>query len=150
MVFQCSSLSQIIFNVIYVVPFYLSRTTRPSPTLTRDAPSVIRARLRAVTTSCIVASAITVYVVHEYGTNDFGSVFRILGWYPISLFDVGRILLLVAILFVGPLFEIGIVEGGWRSWITGRELLDVLSSWTGFRNLVAVSLPAWARVAPHC
>jgi len=44
---------------------------------------------------------------------------------------------LTAILFVGPLFEAGLVEGGWRNWIRLRGLDAVISSWMGWRNMVA-------------
>jgi prenyl protein peptidase len=47
-------------------------------------------------------------------------------------------LMLTATLFMGPLFETGIVEGRWKDWVRLRDV-DVLSSWPGWRNLVAVS-----------
>lgn len=56
------------------------------------------------------------------------------------MLDAGKTLLLVAILFAGPLFEAGIVEGEWRDWVRGQTAREVLSSWTGWRNLVVVSL----------
>lgn len=64
-----------------------------------------------------------------------------MGYVPIGLVETAQSLALTAILFVGPLFEAGIVEGGWRDWIRLRGLDAVISSWMGWRNMVAVSSP---------
>ncbi|TID20126.1 Abi-domain-containing protein [Venturia nashicola] len=125
------------FIVLYVLPFYLSKTTRPSPTLSRDAPSVIRARIRAVTSACIVNAAIVVFIILQYGKANAHETLRLLGWWPFDPLDIVRTLLLCAILFVAPLFEDGFVEGSWRDWVRGTYVLETLSSWTGWRNLVA-------------
>lgn len=45
---------------------------------------------------------------------------------------------LTAVLFLGPLFEAGVVEGQWRGWIKLRGLNAVISGWIGWRNFVAV------------
>lgn len=60
-----------------------------------------------------------------------------LGWWPVDPLDVLRTVALCAILFVGPLFEAGIVEGGWKDWIKGTHIVETFSSWEGWRNLVA-------------
>lgn len=127
----------ITFTLLYVLPFYLSPTTRPSPTLSRDAPSVIRARIRFVTVSAILSTVTTIYVITTYAHASPIEVFRLLGWYPISILDIAKALLLTALLFAGPLFEKGIVESGWREWIRGSSLHESLSSWIGWRNYVA-------------
>jgi prenyl protein peptidase len=64
----------------------------------------------------------------------------LLGIWPISLLDTARTMLLVAILFAGPLFEHGIVDGGLKDWIRGRDVYQVLSSWIGYRNYVVVRI----------
>jgi prenyl protein peptidase len=120
-----------------VLPFYLSKTTRPSPTLSRDAPSVIRARIRAVTSACIVTSTIAVVVLVRYSHATPLETLRILGWWPIDVLAVLRTLLLCSILFAGPLFEAGVVDGGWKGWIRGQHVRETLGSWMGWRNLVA-------------
>jgi prenyl protein peptidase len=120
-----------------VIPFYLSKATRPSPTLTRDAPSSIRARTRAVTFSTILCSAITVLVLYNHNVSA-QDILRLLGLWPISLLDTARTLLLVCILFAGPLFENGIVDGEWRDWVRLRGLHETLWSWIGYRNFVVV------------
>jgi prenyl protein peptidase len=122
---------------IYVIPFYLSSATRPSPTLTRDAPSSIRARTRAVTFSTIVCSLLTVYVFYEHDVPA-KDMFKLLGLWPVSLFDTARTMLLVIILFAGPLFEHGIVDGGLKDWLKLRGVYESLSSWIGYRNFIVV------------
>jgi prenyl protein peptidase len=45
-------------------------------------------------------------------------------------------MLLVCILFAGPLFEKGIVDGDWKDWVKFKGLHETLSSWIGYRNFV--------------
>lgn len=123
--------------VLYVLPFYLSKATRPSPSLSRDAPSVIRARIRAVTSACIIGSLLVILITTKYGHIPPKETVHLLGWWPVDPLDVGRTILLCAILFVGPLFEAGYVEGKAVDWIRGTYLVETFSSWTGWRNLVA-------------
>lgn len=121
-----------------MVPFYLSPTTRPSPTLSRDAPSVIRARIRTVTGSCIVSSVLVLWLIVEEDNSSLGAGFRLLGWWPVGLLETLRSLFLTAILFLGPLFERGIVEGEWKYWFRRSKLSESLGGWIGWRNYVAV------------
>lgn len=129
---------QISFTLLYVLPFYLSPTTRPSPTLSRDAPSVIRARIRFVTISVTFCSAVTLYIISTYARASPLEALRLLGWYPISVSEIANVLILTALLFAGPLFLSGVVESRWRDWIRGDSLHESLSSWIGWRNFVAV------------
>ena len=133
--------AKITYTLLYVLPFYLSPTTRPSPTLTRDAPSVIRARIRAVTLACLACTGFTIYLITTQSKISLLEACRLLGFWPIGLPETAKSVLLTLILFAGPLFEKGIVEGGWRDWIRGRALVDTLSSWVGYRNFVIVRLP---------
>lgn len=132
--------AQVLYVLIYVIPFYLSDTTRPSPKLSRDAPTVIRARIRAVTFSCIVTCAATTYIAHKDARLNMYEILHLYGWWPLYGPDLVRSLLLVAILFAGPLFESAIIQGQWRSWIRGGSLFETLFSTIGFRNYVAVRL----------
>lgn len=131
---------QVLLTLLYVVPFYLSPTTRPSPSLSRDAPSVIRARIRAVTGSCIVSSIVVLWLIVEEGGSSIDAGVRLLGWWPVGVLDIFRSLLLTVILFAGPLFERGIVEGEWRVWFRRSKLSESLGGWIGWRNYVAVCL----------
>ena len=124
-------------TLAYVAPLYISRTTRPSPSLSRDAPSVIRARIRAVTLSCLGGTVAVLLLILNKGSASLGGALHYLGWWPISLGDIIRSLFLTAILFTGPLFERGIAEGEWRDWVRGRQVSDTLRGWIGWRNFVA-------------
>ncbi|EAW08632.1 CAAX prenyl protease RCE1 [Aspergillus clavatus NRRL 1] len=127
----------VLLTLFYVVPFYISPTTRPSPTLSRDAPSVIRARIRAVTWSCSVSTLAVLWLIIAKKHASFSEALRLLGWWPISLWDISRALLLTAVLFTGPLFERGIAEGEWGDWIKGGRISETLYGWIGWRNYVA-------------
>ena len=61
-----------------------------------------------------------------------------MGYFPLGLGESAKGLALTAILFLGPLFEAGVVEGGWKDWVCLRGLDSVLRSWIGWRNIVAV------------
>lgn len=123
-----------------MLPFYLSKTTRPSPNLSRDAPSVIRSRIRFVTFSVIASTLASMYVINVHAELSFFETLRLLGWYPVSIPEIGRAFLLTGILFVGPLFERGLAESEWRDWIRGQRLYETLSSWIGWRNFIAVRI----------
>ncbi|CAG8902059.1 unnamed protein product [Penicillium egyptiacum] len=135
---QTVAFLSVILTLLYVVPFYLSPTTRPSPTLSRDAPSVIRARIRAVTGSCIVSSVLVLWLIVEEDNSSLSAGLRLLGWWPVGVLETLRSLSLTAILFMGPLFERGIVEGEWKFWFRPSKLSESLGGWIGWRNYVAV------------
>lgn len=65
-------------------------------------------------------------------------ILSLLGIWPVSPVDTIRTMLLVTILFAGPIFEHGIVDGGWRDWIKLNGVNESLSSWIGYRNFVVV------------
>ena len=125
------------FTAFYVLPFYLSPTTRPSPSLSRDAPSVIRARIRFVACSVLVSSLVTSYVLSTRADEDYSTILHNLGLFPLEGVAIAKVILLTALLFAGPLFEKAIVEDGWRRWLKGTDLHETLSSWIGWRNFVA-------------
>ena len=64
----------------------------------------------------------------------------LLGWWPVGFADIARCLFLTAILFLGPLFERGVIEGEWHSWVRRNKIYESLSGWIGWRNYVAVCL----------
>ncbi|KAE8399414.1 hypothetical protein BDV37DRAFT_231510 [Aspergillus pseudonomiae] len=134
---QTAAFFSICLTLVYVVPFYVSSTTRPSPTLSRDAPSVIRARIKAVTLSCIGSTLAVSWLIIAKGNVPLSEALRFLGWWPVGFTEVLRSLLLTAILFAGPLFERGIAEGEWRDWIKGNRISETLRGWIGWRNYVA-------------
>jgi prenyl protein peptidase len=136
--------------LLYVVPFYLSPATRPSPSLSRDAPSVIRARIRTVTGSCLVCSLVVLWLVVDKGGHSLSAALSLLGWWPIDFGDILRSLLLTSILFIGPLYEHGVVEGEWRSWFSRAQWSQSLGGWIGWRNYVAVRIHiSFSNSNPH-
>lgn len=63
-----------------------------------------------------------------------------MGYWPLGLWDSLRSLLLVALLFSGPLYEALVLDGLWEDWMTLQPLFNIWYEWTSWRNLVAVSL----------
>ncbi|KAF2722147.1 Abi-domain-containing protein [Polychaeton citri CBS 116435] len=102
------------FTLAYIAPFYLSPTLRTSPLNSRDSPAVIAARVRAVTITCLLCAAVTLYVLLVIGKLPLFAAFQLLGVWPVSLSDIAKVLLLCVILFVGPLYEGIIVEKAWK------------------------------------
>lgn len=129
-------LCAIVYTVLYVAPFYLSSTLRSTPLQSRDAPAVIRARVRAVTLTCVTCTVIAVSVLVGLGSATPQDVLRLLGVWPIDLVDIVKVLSLVAVLFVGPLYENVVVDGDWRGWSFSGFKEGIYDSWTGYRNLL--------------
>ncbi|KAI0816659.1 CaaX protease [Xylaria sp. FL0064] len=127
----------VIYTLIYVVPFYLSSTTRPSRTLSRDAPSVIRARITSVSLTCVVCSLITFVILTSQGHATHAEAFHSMGYWPLGLAETARSLLLTAILFSGPLYETLIVDGAWRQWLSLYPITSLFSEWIRWRNIIA-------------
>ncbi|KAM7182750.1 hypothetical protein V8F33_014054 [Rhypophila sp. PSN 637] len=140
---RAAGLLLVFYALIYVLPFYASSLTRPSPTLSRDAPSVIKARITSVTISCIIC-CLSTYLILTSGFptgNETGlssnHVIHLMGFWPLAVVDSLRALLLTGLLFLGPLFLYFIVESGWRDWLHLDPLREIYSDWTAWRNLVA-------------
>ncbi|KAF7957759.1 hypothetical protein EAE96_003329 [Botrytis aclada] len=126
----------VLYTLIYVIPFYLSSTTRPSPQLSRDAPTVIRGRIRSVTLSCIVVCIGTFGILSSVKNGDPVKSLHLMGYFPIGFVETVKCVSLTAILFAGPLFEEGIAQGQWRDWVRLRGL-GALKGWIPYRNIVA-------------
>lgn len=60
-----------------------------------------------------------------------------MGYYPFGILSTLKSTVLLLLLFSGPLFEAGIVEGSWKSWIRFEHLPTLFSCWHTYRNLVA-------------
>ncbi|KAK0737065.1 hypothetical protein B0T21DRAFT_347471 [Apiosordaria backusii] len=126
-----------LYALIYFIPFYLSPTTRPSPTLSRDAPSVIRARIRSVSLSCALCTLTTSLILSRYASLSPSAILHLLGVYPLALIPALKILFLTALLFLGPLYSYFIVEKGYKEWATLLPLRETLTEWTDYRNHIA-------------
>ncbi|KAK3368046.1 hypothetical protein B0H63DRAFT_528433 [Podospora didyma] len=127
----------VVYTLVYFLPFYASRTTRPSPTLSRDVPSVIRARIRSVVTSCLVCYAATYAVLVGPAGASTAEVLHLIGLWPPALAESVRAVALTALLFAGPLFSYLVVDDGWRDWLCLDPLRDVWDDWLTWRNIVA-------------
>ncbi len=125
-----------------MAPFYLSARTRPSPRLSRDAPSVIRARIASVSLTCAVCSGLTFAILAGPGRAAPADAARLMGYWPPGLPDAARATALTAALFAGPLFEHLVVDAGWAAWLELRLLAD-LTEWTAWRSIVAVRSPCF-------
>ena len=93
-----------------------------------------------MTASCIICSVATFIVLSSIKNGTSLNSIHTMGYFPTGLEETVKALALTAILFLGPLFEAGIVEGGWRRWIRLRGLHAAISGWIGWRNIVAVSI----------
>ncbi|EME48288.1 hypothetical protein DOTSEDRAFT_42514 [Dothistroma septosporum NZE10] len=134
-------LCAVLFTVLYIAPFYLSKTLRTTPLVSRDSPTVIRARVRAVGLSCLASTVIAVYVLLIYGHATPRDVFRLFAIWPVDLADCLKVLALVAVLFVGPLYETLLIDNAWRSFSLKAVKEEFWDHLPGFRNYV---------IAPWC
>ena len=87
--------------------------------------------------SVSICSLLTIYVISTRAEVSYWETFHLLGWYPFSVLDISKAVLLTGLLFAGPLFEKGVIESGWRHWAKGQDLNETLSSWIGWRNYIA-------------
>ena len=139
-----------------MLPFYLSPKTRPSRSLSRDAPPVIRARITSVSISCVICSVSTLVILTSSSTSSdvegrsYGETLHWMGWWPLGLAESAKALLLTAILFVGPLYKTLIVDAGWREWMRLGPVYELCEDLITWRNIVAVSPHAKPRITPRC
>ena len=88
--------------------------------------------------SSLLSAGLTVYLIKYHHHASTSETLRLLGWWPIHPVPIAQTLLLCSILFAGPLFECGLVDGGLSSWLRGTHTGEPsLSTWTGRRNLIA-------------
>ncbi|TKA68636.1 hypothetical protein B0A55_07376 [Friedmanniomyces simplex] len=139
---QTALLCAALYTLIYIAPFYLSPTLRSTPLQSRDAPAVIRARVRAVALSCLFSTVITVYILAIPGQATPPEIARLLGLWPLDPRDIARTLALVATLFAGPLYETLIIDSAWRQLAPATLTSGLFSNnnknhnWIAYRNLL--------------
>ncbi|KAK3357452.1 hypothetical protein B0T25DRAFT_158838 [Lasiosphaeria hispida] len=127
----------VLYALVYFLPFYASKITRPSITLSRDAPSVIRARIRSVTISCLLCGAATSGILAKAANASVFDILHLTGIWPAAVLGSGRVLFLTALLFAGPLFSYFIVDSGWREWARLEPFHELWEEWPAWRNIVA-------------
>ncbi|KAI5368032.1 putative Type II CAAX prenyl endopeptidase Rce1 [Septoria linicola] len=126
----------LLFTAFFVAPFYLSATLRATPLNSRDAPAVIKARVRAVGLSCIASTVVAVYVLVSYGHANPRDVLRLFAIWPVNLIDCAKTLALLSVLFIGPLYETILVDSGWRQWNLATIKENFFTDLRGLRNHV--------------
>ncbi|KAL0931603.1 prenyl proteinase rce1 [Colletotrichum truncatum] len=127
----------ILYTVIYVLPLYVSPSSRPSPTLSRDDQRVIRARITSVLFSTVICSSLTYIVLARLPDGALPiSPLHAMGYWPIGFIESSTCLLLTATLFAGPLYEALLMDGLWEDWKTLKPLVHVWTQWTTWRNIV--------------
>lgn len=86
------------------------------------------------TIACTISTALYLYRHHVSAYQ----LLHLFGLWPISILDTVRGMLLVCILFAGPLYENGVVDGDWKDWVKFNGVYETLSSWIGYRNFIVV------------
>jgi prenyl protein peptidase len=87
-----------------------------------------------VTLACLISSLATLYILVVIAHSKPAEAFHLLGWWPVQPVEVARSCILTFLLYLGPLFEVVVVEKQLQG---GYGLLESLSSWQGYRNYVA-------------
>lgn len=129
---------QVAYCILYRIPIHLSADTTVAPNRTRDDPAVIKARIKLVTYSTTACSVFTLLILLYIDANS--NPLHLLGYWPIGVSETARALLLNSLLFAGPLYECLLIDGTWQDWANGLQpVRAVLSEWTEWRNIVAVS-----------
>ncbi|KAK5664170.1 hypothetical protein OQA88_386 [Cercophora sp. LCS_1] len=125
----------VLYALSYFIPFYLSPTTRPSPTLSRDSPTVIRARIRSVVLTCTLCLVSTALILSRFAHSPLPNILHLTGIYPLGLLPTLQALLLTTLLFLGPLFHSLVLE---RSYTSIRaSIVEIFTEPIGFRNIIA-------------
>ncbi|KXH50883.1 CAAX amino terminal protease [Colletotrichum nymphaeae SA-01] len=127
----------VVYTAIYVAPLYISPASRPSPTLSRDDPVVIRTRIRSVLFSTASCSALTYIILARLpdGTLPYGPL-HAMGYWPIGILESALCLILTAILFAAPLYETLLIEGVWEDWRGLGPIIRIWTQLTTWRNIV--------------
>lgn len=130
---------KVVYTAIYVLPLYISPASRPSPTLSRDDPVVIRTRITSVLCSTALCSVLTYVILARLpdGALPF-SPLHAMGYWPLGIVESAACLALTAILFAAPLYETLLIDGGWEDWRAFGALVRVWTQWTTWRNIVMV------------
>ena len=84
---QTALLNALLFTALYILPFYISPTLRATSLASRDDPTVIRARTRAVGLSSSLSTIITLHILHTYGQTTPSQTLHYLGLWPIDILD---------------------------------------------------------------
>ncbi|GKT53543.1 CAAX prenyl protease [Colletotrichum tofieldiae] len=127
----------VVYTAIYVLPLYISPASRPSTTLSRDEPAVIRTRITSVLFSTTLCSALTYVILARLpdGALPFGPL-HAMGYWPLGIVESTACLTLTATLFAAPLYETLLIDGVWEDWRTFDPIVRIWIQWTTWRNIV--------------
>lgn len=123
------------FTAIYVVSLYTFPVARPRPSLNRNDPKVITARCISVLLASSVCCILTRLIIGP-SLNVFT--------FPTD--QVLKSLLHAATIFIGPLYEVWIVDKEYRLFFI--HLKDCLSNAIAWRNIIIVSIINFF-ITPH-
>ncbi|PKS11867.1 hypothetical protein jhhlp_001161 [Lomentospora prolificans] len=127
----------LLYTLVYVLPLYALKSARLSAALSRDSPDVIQARIKAVTISTALCSTFTLILLSKQFDGGLTEALQAMGIWPIGLSESFRCLVLVALLFAGPLYETLLIDGLWEDLIRLAPLKGLWYEWTMWRNIVA-------------
>lgn len=88
-------------------------------------------------TSFVSSLVLFLFLVFEANITPLESL-HLMGWFPVDFSEIARSLLLVILLFLGPLFEAGIADAQWQIWVSPSSIKYSLSRWMNWRNYIAV------------
>lgn len=74
----------------------------------------------------------------QWGGRSVAGALHLMGLWPAGLGESARCLALTALLFLGPLFEYLVVDGGLEEWRRLEPVAELASSITTWRNIVIV------------
>lgn len=120
-------------TIIYVAVLYLHPAARPTRHVTKDHPSVIKARMLLVSLACLAAAVITLQA-DGASIENYTTIWKQLFGFKLNLAESSRSMGLVALLFLGPLYEYILVENGLLGLL--QDLIYACTSWIGIRNYI--------------
>jgi prenyl protein peptidase len=129
-----------VHTILYVGVLYLREASRPSPTKSKDVPSVIIARSTAVLVAVTISVLSNRYITEQArqtgqrtGIPVWDSILGGWGEWQLDVGETLRALGLTALLFLGPLVERIWIWEEWRGFPGGiRESLATLMGWRNY------------------
>ena len=142
-------------TMLYVGVLYVREASRPSPTKSKEFPSVIKARFAAVSVAVLLSVLANRYIIknarqsgQRTGIPAWDDILGGWGEWKLDLWKTWRALILTAILFFGPLVDKFWVMGEWRGIYSGIN--NAATSLSGWRNYVIVNLPTSELTTGSC
>ena len=127
-------------TILYVGVLYLREASRPSPTKSKDVPSVLVARSTAVLVAVTISILSNRYILEQArqtgqrtGIPVWDNILGRWGEWKLDGRQTFRAVRLTALLFLGPLVERIWIWEDWRGFPGGiRESLSTLIGWRNY------------------